>query len=78
MPPNHTDVIKSASHSQLSTYGDCGKRYELTYIRRVKRRPGVWFPAGTAFHATVQQYLLASLKDENEPSSTNPPADNAA
>jgi hypothetical protein len=65
MPENHTSVIRS--YSQLSTYGECAKRYELSYVRRIKRRPGVWFPAGTAFHATVQRYLLATLgvKDDN-------------
>ena len=60
VPSNHTDVRsapRAASYSQLSTLADCAKRYELTYVARVSRRPGVWFPAGTAVHATIQRYL---------------------
>jgi len=61
MTANHTDVRsapKAASYSQLSTLAECAKRYELSYIARVPRRPGVWFPAGTAVHATIQRYLI--------------------
>lgn len=60
MPPNHTDVRSApqrASYSQLSTMADCAKRYELSYVARVPRRPGVWFPAGSAVHASIQRYL---------------------
>ena len=57
---------RPASYSQLSTYADCGKRYELAYVRRVKRRPGVWFPAGTAVHRTIERYLLATLEGNQE------------
>lgn len=64
MPPNHTDVRSTGpdkprprSYSQLSTFADCAKRYELTYPRRVPRRPGVWFPAGTALHEAIERYL---------------------
>lgn len=66
MPPNHTDVTQDrpSSYSQLSTFTECGKRFELAYERRVPRRPGVWFPAGTAVHKTIELYLLATLERE--------------
>lgn len=60
MPSNHNDVRsgpRARSYSQLSTYTDCPKRYELAYERRVQRRPGVWFPAGTAVHRCIERYL---------------------
>ena len=66
MPPNPTDVVQGrpSSYSQLSTYTECPKRFELAYERRVPRRPGVWFPAGTAVHRTIERYLLATLERE--------------
>jgi hypothetical protein len=60
MPSNHNDVRsapRARSYTQLSTYADCGKRFELAYERRVPRRPGVWFPAGTALHKSIERYL---------------------
>lgn len=64
MTGNHNDVRSTSgkprarSYSQLSAYTDCAKRFELSYERRVPRRPGVYFPAGTAFHKTIERYLL--------------------
>lgn len=58
MPENDKRVVRARSYSQLSRYTDCPKSFELSYERRVKRRPGVWFPAGTAFHKTIERYLL--------------------
>lgn len=49
---------RARSYSQLSAYTDCPKRFELSYERRVKRRPGVYFPAGTAMHKTIERYLI--------------------
>jgi len=46
------------SYSQLNTFAECAKRYQLSYMQRVPRRPGVWFPAGTAVHESVRRYLL--------------------
>jgi len=52
------------SHSQLSAYLDCPRRYDLEKVRRLPRRPGPWFPGGTAVHATIEAYLRAQLADE--------------
>jgi hypothetical protein len=52
----------SRSFSQLSTYTECPHRYELAYERRLPRRPGVWFPAGTALHKTIEIYLRSTLE----------------
>ena len=55
------------SHSQLSTYLQCPREYQLGKVVRVPRRPGVWFPGGTAVHATIEHYLRDSLsREENE------------
>jgi hypothetical protein len=65
MDGNHTDVVPQArSHSQLSSYLDCPRSYELGRVRRLGRRPGPWFPAGTAVHATIERYLREQLAQE--------------
>jgi putative RecB family exonuclease len=45
------------SHSQLSQYTDCPRAYQLSRVRRLKRRPGAWFPGGTAVHSCIERYL---------------------
>lgn len=65
---NDTAVIpevKAVSFSAVSNWLHCGEAYRLARIERVKRRPGVWFPAGTAVHAAVESYLLSTLIEEN-------------
>ena len=57
---NSAERERPKSYSQLSTYAECGKRYQLSYPQRAPRRPGVWFPAGTAVHESVRRYLLAA------------------
>lgn len=52
------------SHSQLSQYTDCPRAFELSRVRRIKRRPGAWFPAGTAVHKTIERYLREQLSEE--------------
>jgi hypothetical protein len=51
------------SWSQFNQWRQCGKAWELAKIRRVPKRPGVWNPAGTAVHATIEQYLRARLAE---------------
>lgn len=50
------------SYSQLSTYGQCPRQFELEKIRKVPRRPGHWFPAGTAVHASIEAYLRETVQ----------------
>lgn len=57
---------ESRSHSQLSQYTECARSYELSRVRRIKRRPGAWFPAGTAVHKTIERYLRAQLAEEGQ------------
>lgn len=52
------------SYSQLSTLAECGRRYELERVARVPRRPGFWFPGGTAVHATIEAYLREAVQCE--------------
>lgn len=52
------------SHSQLSQYTECPRSYQLSRVVRLKRRPGAWFPAGTAVHRTIERYLREQLAEE--------------
>lgn len=54
------------SYSRLSGYLDCPRSDELARVRRIKRRPGPWFPGGTAVHATIERYLRAQLAQDGE------------
>lgn len=45
------------SYSQFNNWLECPQAYRLARICRVPRRPGVWFPAGTATHASIERYL---------------------
>jgi hypothetical protein len=58
------DVVSERyrSYSQLSTYAECPRRFQLEKVARVPRRPGFWFPGGTAVHATVEAYLREAVK----------------
>jgi hypothetical protein len=66
--PSPEDVITrdSRSYSQLSTYLGCPRDYQLSKVIKIKRRPGAWFPAGTAVHATIERYLRDSLSREGD------------
>lgn len=50
------------SYSQQHAYLECPRRYQLERIEKVPRRPGWWFPGGTAVHTTIERYLLETLK----------------
>lgn len=52
------------SHSQLNQYTECPRSYELSRVRRIKRRPGPWFPAGSAVHSTIERYLREQIAQE--------------
>lgn len=52
------------SYSQLSTYAECPRQFQLSKVVRVPRRPGFWLPGGTAVHSTIERYLR--LKAEQE------------
>lgn len=57
---------KPRSHSQLKSFLECGKRYQLEKVLRVPRRPGVYLPAGTAVHAAIERYLRSTIAQEGE------------
>lgn len=52
------------SHTQLRDYLECPRLFELSRVRRIPRRPGAWFPGGTAVHAAIERYLRAQLAEE--------------
>jgi hypothetical protein len=51
------------SYSQLNQYGECPKQYELQRVYRVPRRPGVWFPAGSAVHRAIELWLRQKIQE---------------
>jgi PD-(D/E)XK nuclease superfamily len=55
------------SHSQLSTYLQCPREYQLGRVEHVRRRPGAWFPGGTATHKVIELYLRHALTEEETP-----------
>jgi hypothetical protein len=61
-----TELPSFRSHSQVSAYLQCPRSYELARVRRLKRRPGAWFPGGTAVHATIERYLRQQVAEERE------------
>ena len=64
MAENHTGVVPQVrSHSQLSAYLECGREYQLGRVLRLPRRPGAWFPGGTAVHATIERFLRESIRE---------------
>lgn len=52
------------SLSQLTDYAECGEAYRLQRIARAPRRPGWWFPGGSAVHATVERFLRARVAEQ--------------
>lgn len=52
------------SYSQLGTYAECPRQFQLSKIERVPRRPGFWLPGGVAVHATIERYLREQAKRE--------------
>jgi hypothetical protein len=49
------------SYSQLSTYTECPRRYQLQRVEKVPGRGAMWFPGGTAVHATIEDYLRQAV-----------------
>jgi hypothetical protein len=58
---NMEESTEARSHSQLHSWLQCGKAYELERIRRVPRKPGLWLPAGTACHLSIEWWLRQRL-----------------
>jgi hypothetical protein len=44
------------SHSALTTFTSCGKRYQLKYRVKAPETPAVWFLAGTAVHSLTEDF----------------------
>jgi hypothetical protein len=59
-----TTPVGPMSYTKLGNYLDCPRSYELSRVQGVKRRPGTWFPAGTAVHSTIERYLRAQLAQD--------------
>lgn len=57
---NDTGVV-TRSYSQMNTWLQCGEAFRLEKILRVPRVPGLWFPAGSAVHATIEKWLRERL-----------------
>lgn len=46
------------SHSRYELYSDCGERYRLEKIERIKRTPSIYAVAGRAFHTWSEDWDL--------------------
>ena len=69
----HNEAIMSSeakmpgylSHSQFTTYLDCGWRYYLEKILKIEEEPAYYFAGGTAVHSAadaVDQILIGEGK----------------
>lgn len=47
------------SHSQLSTWLQCGEAYRLEKIEKAPQTQAAWFASGTAFHAGMEAWELS-------------------
>jgi hypothetical protein len=57
--PRDNEDGQRRSWSQYVAYGRCAKAWQLSKLRRVPRRPGVWLAAGTAVHTCIEAHLKA-------------------
>lgn len=51
------------SHSTVSGYRSCGKRFELQKVLRVEQRPGLAAIGGNAVHVASEAYDLLAFSD---------------
>lgn len=58
-------MTRTRSYSQWSQWSQCPRQFELARIVRVPRKPGWWFPGGTAVHATIESYLRQQAAEES-------------
>jgi len=58
------------SHSTVSGYRSCGKRFELQKIIRVEQKPGLAAIGGNAVHVATEQYdlLFCDVDNRNDES----------
>jgi len=54
------------SYSQKSEYLDCSWKYKLHRVDNVPELPAVWFPGGSAVHATLEACELGRLNGTAE------------
>lgn len=48
--------VEHLSYSGRSTYEDCPKRYELSYLMNAPRKGAVWFVGGSAVHRMTEEW----------------------
>jgi hypothetical protein len=58
--------VRTRSYSQLSQYTQCPRQFELSRMVKVPRKPGWWFPGGTAVHGTIERFLREQAAKESE------------
>lgn len=54
------------SYSAFSDWLSCGWQYFLGRVKKVPRRPGWWFPGGTAVHAATEAYDRLLFESEGK------------
>lgn len=49
-------AITHISYSGMNTHGECGKKYELSYVMDAPKKGAVWFVGGLAVHRATEEW----------------------
>lgn len=63
---NGYDLPPHVSYSALTTYLDCGWKYYLTRVERVKERPTWYLVGGSAVHTATEYYDKELFESEGK------------
>ena len=64
--PDAPPLVPTVSYSALSNWLSCGYSFYLARVKKVPRRPGWWFPGGTAVHAATECYDRLLFESEGK------------
>jgi hypothetical protein len=54
-------VVSVRSYSQLTTFGQCAREYQLARVVKLPRRPAWYFIGGNAVHSVIESYLKQEI-----------------
>lgn len=56
------EVAHLSYSGAFSTYGECPKQYDLSYLMNAPRKGAVWFVGGSAVHRATEEWDLAQVR----------------
>lgn len=59
------EVAHLSYSGAFATYGECPKRYDLSYLMDAPRKGAVWFVGGSAVHRATEEWDLAEVRGES-------------